>query len=254
VLSHPSQSINSAATIIAIAFPLFLGATGFFFGFVGPIILNPSANQGPMLGIFITGPAAFVIGAFLGSILAMLHVRPKFVSAIFIISAFLVATSTLYMGLPEDRYQGFIIDAEVYRCNSPALLLPEAIRQYAISKNESPWNTPSANWKSDIPVLSQNDKGIVLTLVIHRKREIYEQRKPWNKGRLIATKWKNLEIKEDYFLRNADCNSNLCQRGYRSLYSPQWEIPQKSHAIPLPSFLGIYTLQEVPARFRQYAR
>jgi hypothetical protein len=31
-------------------------------GFVGPIILRPDSNQGPLLGIFITGPAGFVLG------------------------------------------------------------------------------------------------------------------------------------------------------------------------------------------------
>ena len=33
-----------------------LGGIGFAAGFFGPIILNPEANQGPLLGIFITGP------------------------------------------------------------------------------------------------------------------------------------------------------------------------------------------------------
>lgn len=40
----------------------FLGVLGFVGGFVGPIIFTPEANQGPLLGIFITGPLGFVIG------------------------------------------------------------------------------------------------------------------------------------------------------------------------------------------------
>lgn len=43
-----------------------LGIIGFLFGFLGPMIFAPGANQGPMLGIFITGPAGLVIGAFVG--------------------------------------------------------------------------------------------------------------------------------------------------------------------------------------------
>lgn len=43
-----------------------LGAIGFAGGFFGPIIFNPQANQGPLLGIFITGPLGFLIGAALG--------------------------------------------------------------------------------------------------------------------------------------------------------------------------------------------
>ncbi len=39
---------------------------GFVLGFVGPIVVTPDANQGPLLGIFITGPAGFVLGLVFG--------------------------------------------------------------------------------------------------------------------------------------------------------------------------------------------
>jgi hypothetical protein len=39
-----------------------LGVIGFVSGVVGPMIITPDANQGPMLGIFITGPLGFAIG------------------------------------------------------------------------------------------------------------------------------------------------------------------------------------------------
>ena len=39
-----------------------LGGIGFIAGFFGPILLTPEANQGPLLGIFITGPLGFVFG------------------------------------------------------------------------------------------------------------------------------------------------------------------------------------------------
>jgi hypothetical protein len=42
---------------------LVLGATGFAAGFFGPMILAPDANQGPLLGLFITGPGGTMIGA-----------------------------------------------------------------------------------------------------------------------------------------------------------------------------------------------
>ena len=43
-----------------------LGGLGFAGGFFGPILFNPQANQGPLLGIFITGPLGFILGAILG--------------------------------------------------------------------------------------------------------------------------------------------------------------------------------------------
>jgi hypothetical protein len=45
-----------------------LGGVGFTGGFFGPIIFMPGANQGPLLGIFITGPLGFIFGAVGGAI------------------------------------------------------------------------------------------------------------------------------------------------------------------------------------------
>ena len=45
-----------------------LGGVGFAGGFFGPIIFMPEANQGPLLGIFITGPLGFIVGAAGGAV------------------------------------------------------------------------------------------------------------------------------------------------------------------------------------------
>src|ERR1700722_700140 len=43
-------------------------AIGFCGGFFGPMVLAPQANQGPLLGLFITGPLGFAGGAIGGLI------------------------------------------------------------------------------------------------------------------------------------------------------------------------------------------
>ncbi len=43
-----------------------IGFICFAAGFFGPIVLTPDANQGPLLGIFITGPLGFVVGLGVG--------------------------------------------------------------------------------------------------------------------------------------------------------------------------------------------
>ena len=50
----------------AIGFALTIGAIAFLVGFIGPIIVTPGANQGPMLGIFITGPLGLGVGLIWG--------------------------------------------------------------------------------------------------------------------------------------------------------------------------------------------
>ena len=41
---------------------LIVGAMGFILGFFGPILFSLGGNQGPLLGIFLTGPLGFIIG------------------------------------------------------------------------------------------------------------------------------------------------------------------------------------------------
>ena len=48
-----------------------LGVIGFVGGYVGPILITPEANQGPLLGIFITGPLGFILGLIVGLVLSI---------------------------------------------------------------------------------------------------------------------------------------------------------------------------------------
>lgn len=60
-LSHLPSEWNKLARTLVIA--LIIGAIGLIGGYVGPLIVTPGANQGPLLGIFITGPVGFVLGS-----------------------------------------------------------------------------------------------------------------------------------------------------------------------------------------------
>ena len=58
VFGARGRGIVTAALLPA----LVVGGIAFAIGFFGPIVWAPEANQGPLLGIFITGPAGFVLG------------------------------------------------------------------------------------------------------------------------------------------------------------------------------------------------
>ncbi len=47
---------------------ILVGALGFGIGIFGPMAFAPEANQGPLMGIFITGPLGTVLGAVGGAI------------------------------------------------------------------------------------------------------------------------------------------------------------------------------------------
>ena len=61
----PSERTKLARTLVI---ALIIGAIGLVGGYVGPLIVTPGANQGPLLGIFITGPIGFVLGSIGGFI------------------------------------------------------------------------------------------------------------------------------------------------------------------------------------------
>jgi len=46
-----------------------VGAVGLAVGFVGPLLITPKASLGPLLGILITGPLGFVLGALGGAVI-----------------------------------------------------------------------------------------------------------------------------------------------------------------------------------------
>ena len=46
-----------------------VGGLGFVLGFVGPLLIWPDANMGPILGFIITGPLGFVAGSMGGLVL-----------------------------------------------------------------------------------------------------------------------------------------------------------------------------------------
>jgi amino acid transporter len=58
-----------------IGFGLLVGFVSFLAGFFGPIILMPSANQGPLLGIIYTGPIGTMVGVAWGYLRAMKRKR-----------------------------------------------------------------------------------------------------------------------------------------------------------------------------------
>jgi uncharacterized YccA/Bax inhibitor family protein len=59
---------------LALMSGLVVGAIAFAIGFFGPLVWAPDANQGPLLGIFVTGPIGFVFGTALGWLYTRLRV------------------------------------------------------------------------------------------------------------------------------------------------------------------------------------
>lgn len=76
---------------------LTLGAVGGAAGFFGPMILNPDANQGPMLGLFITGPGGAIAGAVLGFFFRILPFSDQIRTQVLMLSCTALGVGTLWL-------------------------------------------------------------------------------------------------------------------------------------------------------------
>ena len=65
----PQPSTASRVAANAAKGGCLLGLIGFTGGFFGPMLFSPESNQGPMLGIFFTGPAGLVLGLLIGAVM-----------------------------------------------------------------------------------------------------------------------------------------------------------------------------------------
>ena len=69
--------VSSGAIASVMRGAVIVGGIGFCIGFFGPMIFAPDANQGPLLGIFITGPLGFALGAIGGLVHWFLRGRER---------------------------------------------------------------------------------------------------------------------------------------------------------------------------------
>jgi hypothetical protein len=59
---------NSGLLIYIITGGIVTGSVCFILGFIGPVIIAPSNNLGPLLGLLYTGPIGFILGSIGGAI------------------------------------------------------------------------------------------------------------------------------------------------------------------------------------------
>ena len=142
---------------------LILGGVGFLSGFLGPIALSPDANQGPLLGIFITGPGGALLGVLVGAVTGALRVSPRTFRTVLACAGTLLALTTLFFSTPEPEYRAGILDAEILDCSPPSSRRDKAVAYWeeALTRTNH-YFTPRATWKQELDRMLATEPAVVL--------------------------------------------------------------------------------------------
>jgi hypothetical protein len=237
----PSEDRSTGPPLLVwLALP---AALGFLAGFLGPIVLNPEANQGPLLGIFITGPLGAALGLALGLLARLARLpAPRQWLTLAGVSGMLVV-GTLVACLPEPRLVGHVIEAEIRGCWPPSESLDQAVHDWTrrLAGTEA-----RPGWQEDARRSAALDPGVVLEVATARRYGIYEHRKPWNQGRLEAHLRPEANAPPRYHAAYAGRFCDAYPAGSRVLLYAERSAPPTGGGPPewpptsdVPGFLGL---------------
>ena len=243
---------------VSLRWALILGAVGFAAGFFGPMVLNPEANLGPIIGILYSGPGGAIAGAVLGAIFGLLPVPDTRRRQVLVTACVVLAVGTLYYCLPKPAIRGYVIDAQVEACAPPTQFMDAAVAQWQQAVARVTWAAPAVNWKQAAISNVQRDPGVVLTLRIQRKRAILRHRQPWDRNRTSAGPWFVVDESKTYY---ADDEGSACQpylARERQIYWPAVDPnldPTKPAKVWPPTdtrgFLQLQKLGPVPVQYQR---
>ncbi len=223
-----------------------LGIVGFVCGFIGPMVLASNADQGPMLGIFITGPGGALLGAILGGVVGLLKVPELLVSRALYSVAIIEAVVILYFCIPSPRFYADIVDGEVRQCILPGSLREKTVDLLnEITATHPPLSKP-IHWGQAFDRALAENKGVVIEVHVFRHSKLYENQARWNHGTLVAEPWVSEEEEKRYFASylGKDCasythgsRSLLMATGQVAIWPPAYiaEMLELKVAEPLPA-------------------
>jgi hypothetical protein len=235
--------------------PLALGALGFAAGFFGPLVFSPDANQGPLLGILITGPGGALLGLVLGLAVRLLRLPAVIEWQLLIGAAAFLLFATLYASLPEPRVRGYVIEAEVRGCGTPVQALDRGLRHWERILAGAP---ARSGWQEDARRSAMIDPGVVLSMSIVRRINIYEHRKPWNRGRITAGDPRAPSSPRRYYARYAGRDCARYAAGTRALYYAAFSTAPPVHdprewppTTDIAAFLNLQVIEPIPDEYRR---
>lgn len=216
---------------------LTLAAAGFAAGFIGPMVFAPDANQGPLVGIFITGPAGFALGAVLWAFCALLKLPGKVQWRMLYAVAIVGVLTTLVCVQPNPKVRGYVFDGTVESCATPSDAEAEVLDHWDQRIADVTWAKPRAGWRADMRRLLVEAPGVVMSVRIQRNNAIKENRKPWNSGTGFAAGWASQNEQTPFYDANGSCDQYPDGSAIRGFQKSDYEERLRSAEIWPPDQL-----------------
>lgn len=234
----------------------FLGGAGFAAGFFGPLIFVPEANQGPLVGILISGPLGVVLGLALYGIFSLFRIPARTQWRILSVTALLGVVAVLLCVQPSPARLGSIFVVEVASCSSPIDVEAKSLEYWESRIAEVTWAEPRADWRQDMHATLRQAPGVVVELQTTRENSVFENRKPWNRGTLFATGWKDEASEKSIYQPDATCDEFARRREmivYQSYgLGGKIEPPKTWPPTELERVISASTFSPVPERFERF--
>jgi hypothetical protein len=230
-----------------------LGVTGFSAGFFGPMIFVPESNQGPLVGILMTGPGGVVLGVFLWLLMKLLPLPGRTQWILLTVLAVAGTLTTLFYVQPEPATRGYELEFTLERISPPGAVADDVMADWQQRISRVSWAAPRAGWEAQMRAALAADPGRVLETVLLRQRTIKEHRKPWNRGRLFATPWEPVQEKRRYYLPPDAPRPALTASPVRLFLShdstARIRAPEIWPPLETADFIGYSRLEAVPAAY-----
>jgi hypothetical protein len=214
------------------------------------MIFAPGANQGPLAGMLLSGPGGAALGLILFVIFRALPASPAQQWVTLLVCCSILVMVTLYLIMPGPDLRGHIEDIQIESCKQPIEALYSATRYWEGQTALRPAAARSG-WQEDSREMLQNDNGVILGVLIIREKAIFEEHKPWNRGRIVAADWRTVNAQKTFYARYAGGSCANYATGRRSLQFNDlyfYGVPRDLGWPPrkAPNFLNLQTLESIP--------
>lgn len=183
-----------------------LGGAGFAAGFLGPLVFAPDANQGPLVGILITGPAGALLGLLLYGVCSLLGLSARSQWRLLLGTAAAGVVATLVAVQPGPALRGYVYDATVAACSAPIAAEQRLVSAWRERIAAVTWAAPRPGWERDLRAALADAPGVLVTATLARRKSIFETRKAWDRGRRFATNWNAANGEKAFYAARGSCN------------------------------------------------